>query len=262
MIRPTSAAVVGLFLLAIGVARAAETTPSPLSVYSIHPKIDGPVLAVSALGATVPIFLQNKIVHRQCPCDGSEVNSFDRPVIANHSVAANWASHFVVSMAIATPIYVDYRHVGYSQPFKEDMMVYAEVLSIDTSINNLFRYSVQRPRPEAYRTQATDTGSFLSFDAGHVANTVAALSAASMTYNYRHGPSPWPWVLTGTVGLSEAALRSAAGKHFYTDDILGIAVGSTVGILVPLLHHRSKAESSVMLVPDNKGAQLVWHRVF
>jgi hypothetical protein len=234
-----------------------------LSVYEIRPWVDGPVLGAAALGATVPILLQSRIVHKQCPCDPNEVNSFDRPVIDNHSKVAGYASHVTVALAIATPLFLDYRDLGFSDTFKEDLLVYAEVLSIDTSINNAVRYSVQRPRPEAYRENPppTDPGSYVSFNAGHVASTVAALSAASMTYGYRYGHRVWPWAVTAVVGISEGYLRSAAGKHFYTDDIAGLFVGATVGTVVPMLHRR-KGPSQWTLVPEDHGAQLVWRREF
>jgi hypothetical protein len=246
---------------AVTIAPESRVPARGLSVYEIRPWVDGPVLGVAALGATVPILFQSKIVHKQCPCDPNEVNSFDRPVISNHSDLAAWTSHFTVALAIATPIFLDYKDLGWSESFKEDLIVYAEVLSIDSSINNLARYTVQRPRPEAYRTPPTDSGSFISFDSGHVASTFAALSAASMTYGYRYGHRAWPWVITGVVGLSEAYMRSAAGKHFYTDDIVGMVVGTTVGTVVPMLHKRQRSYS-VTLVPVNDGARFAWSREF
>lgn len=233
------------------------------SVYEVQPWVDGPVLGAAALGASVPLFFQSRLVHKQCPCDPADVNSFDRPVIHDHSNAAAWTSHFVVALAIATPIVLDYKDLGWSKSFGEDMVVFTEVLSIDSSLSNLARYTVQRPRPEAYRQSPApgDSGTFLSFYSGHAASTFAALSAASMTYGYRYGHRLWPWLATGGIGLGEAYLRSAAGKHFYTDNIVGILVGTTVGTVVPMLHKRH-GPSSVMLVPEDHGAQLVWRKTF
>jgi hypothetical protein len=233
------------------------------SVYDIRPWVDGPVLGISALGASVPIFFQRELIHQHCPCDPNDVNRFDRPVIHMHSSAAAWASHFFVAGAIAVPLYADYKDVGWSRTYADDFIVYAEVLAINSSVNNLARYTVQRARPEAYRLppDQIDTGTFLSFYSGHAASTVAALSAASMTYNYRYGPHVWPWVVTGTAGVTEAALRTMAGKHFYTDNIVGLAVGTTIGTVVPWLHHR-KGPSTVLLLPSQDGAQFVWQRRF
>jgi len=250
------------FVFFICVSAMADAGPE-LSVYEIHPWVDGPVLGMAALGATLPVVFQSRIVHQTNPGNEHDVDWPDRQVIGNHSDFAAYASHVTVALAIATPLVFDYQDLGWSRTLAEDFTVYAEVLSIDSSINNLARYSVQRPRPEAYRQTPppTDPGSYLSFDAGHVASTFAALSAASMTYNYRYGPHAWPWIITGVVGVSEGYMRSAAGKHFYTHHILGMAVGTSVGIIVPMLHKR-KGPTSLTLVPTDHGGQLVWHRDF
>jgi len=235
-----------------------------LSVYEIKPWVDGPLLGAAALGATIPILMQDQIVTRQCsPCDPGEVNRFDRHVIAHHSVAASWVSHFTVTAAIAVPLYLDYKDLGWNQTLAEDFIVYAEVLAINSSLSNLARYTTQRPRPSAYRRTPNpdDTGAFLSFYSGHAASAIAALSAASMTYGYRYGHRVWPWVVTGSVGIIEAGLRSAAGKHFHTDNIVGLIMGTAVGTLVPMMHKRHAA-LPVTLVPANRGAELVWRHDF
>lgn len=256
----------GLFInrTAIAIESEARLSDRPLSVYRIHPWVDGPLLGAAALGASVPIFLQSKIVHKQCPCDRDEVPAFDRPIIRMHSNAAAWASHALVTLAIATPMVLDYKDVGgFNKTYVEDFVVYAEVLAIDSSLSNLARYTIQRPRPEAYRRSPgpEDSGAFLSFYSGHAASTFAALSAASMTYGYRHGHSVIPWVITGVAGVTEGSLRAAAGKHFISDNIVGMIVGTTVGIVVPMMHKR-KGPSTLSLVPADRGAELVWKRTF
>ncbi len=131
------------------------------------------------------------------------------------------------------------------------MVVYAEVLSVNSAVSNLFRYTVQRPRPDAYALspQPSQPGAFASFYSGHTASAFAALSAASMTYNLRYGPSPWPWVITGVVGLGEGATRILSGRHFYTDVLAGIVAGTSIGIAIPYLHERNK-QSTVRITPE------------
>ncbi|OGR89329.1 MAG: hypothetical protein A3A86_06910 [Elusimicrobia bacterium RIFCSPLOWO2_01_FULL_60_11] len=252
-------------------AAAAEETPSALptprggSVYRINPAIDFPVLGAAALGAIVPLFIEPQLIHRKCPCDPNDVNSFDRPVIGNHDETIGKISHFTVALAVAAPLVLDGADQGFNKAFAEDLMVYVEVLSLNTSLSHIARYGAQRPRPVAYEVSPPEirAGEFLSFYSGHNASVFAALSAASMTYGYRYGHKAWPWAVTAVLGLGESAMRVAAGRHFYTDVIMGAAMGTAVGTLVPYLHRRYRKSSLTLApTPDGSGAQLVWRKRF
>jgi membrane-associated phospholipid phosphatase len=144
-------------------------------------------------------------------------------------------------------------------------VVYIEVLSVNAALSGATRFSVQRPRPVAYRRSPAPSpkSDFSSFYSGHTAAVFGALSAASMAYQYRYGPHVWPWVVTGLVGTAEAATRVAAGRHFYTDVGVGAIVGSAVGIVIPMLHKRNK-DSEVTILPQiaSDEAQLVFSRKF
>ena len=84
-----------------------------------------------------------------------------------------------------------------------------------------------------------------------------------MTYNLRHGPHVWPWVVTGVLGFGEAATRIAAGRHFYTDVAVGMATGTAIGTVIPYLHKRN-AQAAVRITPvvSPESFQLVFDRNF
>ena len=242
-----------------------SATIHDLSVYHINLAIDGTIIGITALGAAVPVLMEPQIIKKQCPCDSGEVNSIDRPVIKYHSQAAANISNLTVVVALVTPPVLDRIDIGWNQTFLEDFVVYAEVLSVDSSVSNLVRYTTQRPRPDAYRvspapSQAAD---FASFYSGHTASTFAGLSAAAMTYNLRYGPNAWPWVITAGVGLMEAGGRVASGRHFYSDVAVGAVAGTAIGIAIPLLHKRNK-QSKISIAPrvTPDSAQLVFGTVF
>ena len=223
-----------------------------LSVYKIHPALDGTIIGVAALGALFPLLYENKIIKKNCPCDAGEVNRIDRPVIQYHSPVARTAGDITVALAIVVPLVSDGMDLGFkNQAFMEDFVVYAEVLSVDSAISNAFRYTTQRPRPNAYALSPipSQPGGFASFYSGHTASTFAALSAASMTYNLRYGPHVWPWLVTAGVGLGEGATRILSGRHFYTDVAAGMAAGTTIGTLIPYFHERNK-HAAVSITPQ------------
>lgn len=251
---------------ALRAAGAGERAPAPpASVYRIVPEIDGPVLAVATLGASVPLFFERQLVHERCVCRRDDVNPVDRWVVGNDSAAAGLASHLLVGAALAAPVVWEQRDLGWTKPFLEDMVVYAEVLAINSALGNIARYGAGRARPDAYLKPqpVTRSSEFESFYSGHTANIVAGLSAASMTYGYRYGPHLWPWLLTAGAGAAEGGLRIAAGRHFLTDVLTGAAVGAAVGTIVPWLHHRAR-ETTWGLHPEvsKDGALLVFAKRF
>jgi membrane-associated phospholipid phosphatase len=68
------------------------------------------------------------------------------------------------------------------------------------------------------------------------------------------------FLAAGTIGL----LRMVGDAHYFSDVFVGAAVGTAVGLGVPLLHHYKRAEPggvpsafALKLVPGPNGAQLV-----
>lgn len=242
-----------------------ESTPPALSVYKINPWVDGSILLVAAAGAGLPPMFEDDLIKKTEFLRREDINRFDRSNVKHHSKTARIASDYVVAAALITPAVMDFKYVGWNKTLAEDMIVYTQTLAINSSINNLARFTAQRARPDAYRkpqprSEAPDFESFLS---GHAASAFAGLTAASWTIHYRYGPQLWPWLVTGGVGITEAALRSLAGRHFYTDGMLAMATGTLVGTAVPWLHHRKpNATSRVYPTFGDQEAGLVWEKKF
>ena len=136
------------------------------SVYRIYPVLDGTIIGVAALGAALPVIYEPRIIKKNCPCDSGEVNRIDRPVIQYHSRLARTAGDITVAVALTIPPVLDGLDLGFkNKAYVEDLVVYAEVLSVDSALSNAFRYTTQRPRPEAYRLSPTPSqpGNFASF---------------------------------------------------------------------------------------------------
>jgi membrane-associated phospholipid phosphatase len=246
-------------------SRPSHADDSALSVYEIHPWIDGPVSVTAALGAGVPIFFENQLIQKSAFLNRDDLPGIDRSAAGNHNSAVGFGSHLVVGAALVAPVIYDYTDVGWNRVYLEDMVVYTQTLAIQSAIANLARFGTKRARPDAYgMPQPVDQAQeFESFYSGHTASMFAGLTAMSITYTYRHGPSPWPWVITVVSGFGQGAMRVIAGRHFPTDVLAGAAVGGAIGTLVPVLHHRSR-NSDVSVLPsfgaDNAG--LVFQKKF
>ncbi|HEX8655926.1 MAG TPA: phosphatase PAP2 family protein, partial [Hymenobacter sp.] len=78
-----------------------------------------------------------------------------------------------------------------------------------------------------------------SFFAGHTAHSATAtFFAAKVFHDFNPGSAaePFVWGAAAALPAAVAYCRIRAGKHFLTDNLVGYAIGSTVGIMVPQLH--------------------------
>jgi membrane-associated phospholipid phosphatase len=172
------------------------------------------------------------------------VNALDRHVVGNASSTAGHLSDLTVTLAIVAPAVGDAFALGWNRPLFEDAVVYAQTLFVNGALTTGAKLAFQRPRPITYTGDPVWVGKsegYVSFYSGHTSTAFAALGAASMTIGYRYGSWALPWAVTALVGVSVAAERVAAGRHFYTDVGAGALAGIAVGVAVPWLHRRTGA---------------------
>ncbi len=228
-----------MFAVLSGAPRPARAE-DPAAVYQVNLPLDLAVIGAGALGGIIPYALASDLIHPSCPCSASSVNAFDRGAIGNHSDAADWVSTATVGLTIAVPPVADWLAVRRGRVWLDDMVVFAEALSVNGALVTLAKYTVQRPIPRAYSDPAVaaTVRSYRSFYSGHASFAFAALSTAAVTVNLRYGLTWEPWALTVLIGGSVAVERVVAGYHFPSDVLVGAAAGALVGAGVPLLHAR------------------------
>ena len=109
---------------------------------------------------------------------------------------------------------------------------------------NLAKFTVRRPRPYAYGPayepdQDHGNNASLSFFSGHTSLAFSMATSYSYLFSKRHPDSPLVipvWIGTHALAATTAGLRVGAGKHFWSDIVVGAAVGSLIGYMVPYLH--------------------------
>ncbi|GEJ55724.1 phosphatase PAP2 family protein [Anaeromyxobacter diazotrophicus] len=231
---------------------------APLQVYRLRPALDAAVMSVSALAISVPSLLASEIIRRRCPCDPSELPSFDRGAVGNHDAAADVTSDVTAVLAMAGPPLLDLLDVGAGEALYTDAAVFAETLLVNGALVEIAKYAVQRPLPRTYASDPSlvnAPGGYRSFYSGHTSTVFAALTASAMTLRLRYGERWWPWTVAGAVGASVAVERVAAGRHFPSDVAVGAVAGTAVGVLIPWLHAEA---SPVALVPAPHGLGLAF----
>ncbi len=232
---------------------------SPIrSVYRFHLAIDIPLTVAGSVIAGVRLLGTPTLVRPSCPCDPATLNQLDRHAVQYHNRSLQIVADVSMALIIATPIVLDALDLGFSKPLFEDLMVLVETLSIDTGFQAATAMIVQRPRPLSYAGEPgliSRGEGYVSFYAGHVATTFAAMSVVSQTLRLRYGIRVWPWILTTALGTMMAIERIGSGDHFPTDVIVGAVAGLAIGITVPWLHERAP-EAHVRLVPSQGGLGL------
>lgn len=215
-------------------------------MYQIRPDVDAAVIGVTAIGSVWAHLKASQIIQIKCPCDPNGVWSFERGVIGNANGLAERVSDVTLGAAGLAPLIVDWADVGPSREWAEDMIIYVEVLSVNSALVTLANDTVQRPLPKSYAGDpkwVNSPGGYRSFYSFHTSTTFAALSALAMTQTLRHPDRWWLWFVTGAVGASVGYERVAAGRHFPTDVVMGALAGTLVGITIPWLHRRSQSET-------------------
>ncbi len=135
------------------------------------------------------------------------------------------------------------RGAGDRDAFWVDTLVIAEAVSIAGALNVSLKYLVGRQRPYAfYGRQPFYDDRYdrnASFYSGHASMAFTTAAAAGTVYLMR-GYKGAPWALGGGLALATFTgyLRIGADKHWFTDVLVGAAVGGLVGWAVPYLFHR------------------------
>jgi membrane-associated phospholipid phosphatase len=84
---------------------------------------------------------------------------------------------------------------------------------------------------------------------------------AAVVFQQRYPDSPWVvpiWVFGLATATTTAITRVTSGRHFPTDVLVGAAVGSLTGWLIPRLHKKDKQMKGITLVTGSKTGIRIW----
>ncbi|MCC3155458.1 phosphatase PAP2 family protein [Hymenobacter sp. BT770] len=255
----------GAFMLSGNLAAIAQQAPSP---YGTRFAVDAPItVGLAGLSVTGLYLVQQK--HVSTEAELAALNRQNIPKIDRFS--AGWYSDraqvtsdaFCYGTLALVPALLAFDpkvHGRYGQVAG----LYLETMSATAAIFTLTVGTVYRSRPYLYGTEggskrhgtiATD-----SFFGGHTAHTATAtFFAAQVFHDFNPGSAAQPYVWGAAAALPAvvAYFRVRAGKHFLTDNLVGYAVGATVGIVVPRLHHSAAGYDAAAVPAQNFTGSLV-----
>lgn len=258
-----------LFLAIASCVTPAQASPNKGSPFAIDLRVDLPLTLATGITGSTMFALREQLVDKRCApaCDDSNINALDRLSIGTYRPLPATAGDVVVAINLALPFAFNFSYqLSQKRPWRhffEDALLVSQSLAINMGIHQLVSLSTQRPRPFAFDPNlppdlAKSADAHISFYSGHTANSFAAATSASYIFSKRYPKSAWRWPfaltshgLAATVGY----LRVASGHHYISDVLVGALVGSSIGLVVPVMHLRAgdvaktKALGALKLLP-------------
>lgn len=125
-------------------------------------------------------------------------------------------------------------------------LLYAEALVLNAGFTSLVKELTKRKRPFMYNPDAPmdkklKKDARRAFFSGHTSLTATSsffMAKVFADLNPNSNLKPLVWTSAALLPAITGILRYTAGKHFWTDILVGYAVGAAIGILVPRIHER------------------------
>ena len=233
-------------------------------IYKLNPAVDIPIIAV---GTGFSLFAFTKIYDKE-PSTAEEINSlnindinvFDRWSIYPYREATHNISAIEFHAAIPLPLIMFLITKDTRNDFWKLSYLYWEALSITGLFGAGAPYFIDRHRPYTYTSETamekrmSPNGKNSAFS-GHVEVVATSTFFIAKVYS-----DYYPETKLVAFGLASAAtgsmayLRLVQGMHFPSDVLIGAAIGTLSGILVPQFHKiKSVNNSSMSILPYSTG---------
>ncbi len=187
-----------------------------------------------------------------------DVDGFDRWAILPYNKSVDKASYIPFYAAVPYPVVFFALDKKMRKDYLELSFLYLQAMTITGVLYTSGVHYFPRLRPLVY-----DAGSPMdvrqisnsrnSFFAGHVALVATSTFFMARVFADYHPESKLKWVLYGAAAVSTAAtgyMRHKAGEHFPSDILVGTAVGTLSGLLVPKLHKSKLIKNrKISLIP-------------
>lgn len=259
---------------AITPAAAAPEPPRPATL-KWDPRIDLPVT-----GVLMAAWLGTELAKPSlapAACRWCATNGFDTAVRSLFNPALEPSASGVKTIAtvsdmtgfVALPIsllgldaLLAWRDGTLLETMPVDVVLVAEATFGALALTQLTKFLVGRARPysigappELIASGKDPADANLSFFSGHTSFSFAIATSAAMVMSLRGYRHAWvAWLVGIPLATTTAILRLAADKHWASDVLVGMLVGSAVGVGVPLLFHgRVNPKTTLRVMPMPNG---------
>ena len=247
-------------------------------IYNLKLAVDIPLTAVTAawsLYAFPKIYDKRDISPEELDnLDKNNINGFDRWAadVYHEDAAKNSDIFFYAAMPLPLVLLID-------REIRKDALkvgfLYLEAMSVTGLFYTGSAYLWDRFRPLTYYKGAPNDSELRadqlsgnarnSFLGGHPALVATSSFFVASVYADYHPESKFKYVLYGVAAVATggtAYLRHRGGKHFPSDLLVGTAIGTLSGLMVPRLHkNKNYSNSKVRVMPftgESHGLHLVY----
>lgn len=252
-----------LFLLLVVKPCSLVSQRDSAKVYKVDPWIDGSVIAgtsvltIFALDAQGqrPVLSDEEVL----ALDPNSVNAFDRGVIFQNpdqfeQALINSDRSLNISTALVLLLALDKKA---RKHWLEGLTMYVEAMTVNASIQGWVAYGTNRYRPITYIEDANfgqriDGRNKNSFYSGHASSAATSSFFVAKMFSDLHpelgNKKYWLFAAALIPPAVVGGFRIAGAKHFYTDVMMGTAMGAATGILIPHFH-KITGNDNMSLVP-------------
>jgi len=206
--------------------------------------------------ATVGSFGLGLILEPTIPIESKAFGWFDEGLNITYSSSIDKLGDIaMVVNVLALPLLLD--SFDFENLSKVSLM-YAEAALITYGFKDILKALVRRPRPYVFSSDTpsellSDSDAYASFPSGHAAMSFMTASFSTYIYSQGNTSTESKWLMGfSTFGIASvtAILRVCAGAHNITDILAGAALGTCIGLGVPMLHQKTQDTYSINLSPN------------
>jgi membrane-associated phospholipid phosphatase len=224
-----------------------ETFPKKEPVYKLKPAIDIPVTAITTATTLLgfsKIYSKRRLTEEEVAAlDPQDVNSFDRSATRHYSERATTVANllFYGSQPLPVIFLLDKKT---RKDFPKLALLYLEAMGATGVPYVSAVYFGDRYRPYTYNPETPMDfklrgGSRNSFYAGHPALVATSTFFIATVFADYHPESKVKWLFYTLAGAATATCamgRYLGGRHFPSDLIIGVTMGTASGLIIPRIH--------------------------
>jgi membrane-associated phospholipid phosphatase len=241
---------------------AFDTRPLKLSL-----KIDIPV-TTAATAWTLYAFAQTSkhngsSIEEVTGLKTSNIDWFDRWAVTPYNKTADNLSYLPFYGAVAYPFIFFTADKKMRKDVLELSFLYLEAMTITGALYGSATAYASRYRPFVYSNKTPmelrlSPNSEKAFFAGHVALVATSTFFVASVFASYHPDSKFKWLMysiAAAATVTTGYLRHQAGEHFPSDLLVGAAIGTITGLLVPTLHRTKFAKKQKLVLLPYAGEQ-------